>query len=163
MKAYSLFLLFKWSAVGWFCSLFLVSFPLMARGHFLCPERQRKQNALLFATVRKCKELSSQFLTLSFFTTLSAHLCGKLKSVLIDNFCVSPLCFSGSVLPHLFLKDSSYKTSPLVSAFTKLGQSSFTLHCHYSLPSHYPTFVGRWQALFFGLVGVSLMLTSRLI
>ena len=46
-----------------------------------------------FATVRKCKELSSQFRTLSFFATLSAHPFRKFQLVLIDNFCVSAPCF----------------------------------------------------------------------
>ena len=61
---------------------------------------------LFFTTVRKCKELSSQFRTLSFFATLSAHLCGKLKSVLIDNFCVSALCFLGGLF-----RTSLFKTA----------------------------------------------------
>ena len=62
--------------------------------------------ALFFVTVRKCKELSSQFRTLSFFATLSAHLCGKLKSVLIDNFCVSAPCFEGALF-----RTSLFKTA----------------------------------------------------
>ena len=45
---------------------------------------------------------------IDFHSTISAHLFRKLQSVLIGDFSVSALFSKGSVLPHLFLKDSSY-------------------------------------------------------
>ena len=78
--------------------------------------------------------------TLLFLLTLFMN-SNRCLSVIIS---VSALCFKSSILPSFFLKDSSYKTSPLVSAFTKRRRSSATLRCHYPLPTRYPTVVDRW-------------------
>ena len=73
---------------------------------------------------------------------------------------VSPLFSEGSILPNFFLKDALHITSPLVSAFTKLSQSSATLRCLTSLPTKRPTVVGRWFYILVGFDGVGLMLTK---
>ena len=41
---------------------------------------------------------------MDFLSTLSAHLCGGFKFILIDNFCVSTLIFEVRILPFLFFK-----------------------------------------------------------
>ena len=124
-------------------SLFSVSFPLEARGLLLCPERQSKQNALFPKRSERSHNHRQDFHQIDFLSTFSAHLFRELQSVLIGDYSVSVLFFKGSVLPSFCLKDSSYKTSPLVSAFTKLSQSSFTLRCHYSLTTFCPTVDSR--------------------
>ena len=111
-------------------SLFSVSFPLEARGLLLCPERQSKQNALFPKRSERSHNHRQDFHQIDFLSTFSAHLFRELQSVLIGDYSVSVLFFKGSVLPSFCLKDSSYKTSPLVSAFTKPSQSSATLRCH---------------------------------
>ena len=109
-------------------------FPLKPWGLLLCPERQSKQNALL---PKRSEE-----------------------NHLAVIFLISPLCFLGSVLPHLCFKERLYKISSLVYAFTKLSPSSATLRCLNSLPSHYPTVDGRWQVLCFGFDSVGLILLT---
>ena len=108
-------------------------FPLEARSLFLCPEPQRKQKAPFQQEFRKCKELSSQFLYLSFLTTLSAHLCGKPRQVLIDNFCVSTLCNTGGFLPSFCFKARCFVAVRYFSAFIK------QLNClpHFVVPTLY--------------------------
>ena len=126
----------------------------------LCPERQSMQIALFVPTVRKLKNhrhsLHKLIFILLFLLTFST-IFSRCLSVIVS---VSPLCFQGGVLPSFILKDALHKTSPLVSAFTKRRQSSATLRCLTSLPSLYPTVVGRWLVLFFGADGVWLLTPS---
>ena len=93
--------------------------------------------------------------------TLFCHRSERSHNHLIGDYSISPLCFKEAVLPYLCLKDSSYQSSPLDFAFTKLSQSSATLRCLVSLPTFIPTVVGRFYVLFFGFDGVSLLLTKK--
>ena len=85
-------------------SLLLVSFPLKPWGLFLCPGRQRKQNALFVPTVRKLKNhrhsLHKLIFILLFLLTFST-IFNRCLSVIVS---VSPLCFQGGVLPYLCFK-----------------------------------------------------------
>ena len=147
--------------LGLFRILFLVS-PARGAGLFLCPERQRKQNALLCHRSERSHNHRQSSVSIDLHSTLSAHLCGMFGSILIGDYSISVLCFLGSLFPNLCLKESFIETSPLVSAFTKLSQSSFTLRCLTSLPSFIPTFDGRCYVLFFGYVGVGLLFLTKL-
>ena len=92
-----------------------------------------------------------------FFSTISAHPFRYLQSVLIGDYSISALGFLGGLFRTSLFQDDFVETSPLVSAFTKLSQSSATLRCHHSLQSHRPTVVGRWWDVLIGFYGVGLL------
>ena len=140
----------------------LISFPLKARGLLLCPERQSKQNALLCQRSERGHNHRFGFYQVDSYSTFSAHLCDVFKCILIGDYSISALCFKGALF-----RTSLFKTAFLcLFATSLLSQSlisSFTLRCHYSLPTQRPTVVGRCYVLFFSLDRAGLMLTSRLI
>ena len=133
----------------WF-ALYKIFSPVSARGAglLLCPERQSKQNALMCQRSERSHNHRQSLYKMIFILLFLLTLAVVFSFMLIGDYSISPLCFLGSVLPHLCLEDSLYKTSPLVGAFTKLSQSSFTLRCLTSLPSLCPTVVGRWFLCF---------------
>ena len=94
------------------------------------------------------------FYQVDLHSCFSARLCGIFKLILIGDYSISPLCFSGAVL-----RTSLFKTALFCLFATSLLShsliSSFTRCCPYSLPTRYPTVVGRCQVLFFGFDGGS--------
>ena len=136
-------------SASWFIWDFIFSFfQLKARSLLLLSIVTKVSKSTLCLRGPKEVIITAEVLYYLFFSTISARLCSYLRSVLIGDYNISTLCFWGDFLPYLCLKDSTYKTSPLVSAFTKRPQSSATLRCHNSLPAHYPTVVDRCYVLF---------------
>ena len=92
---------------GLVCMCLSVLFPLMARCHFLCPERQRKQNALFSSEGRKLKNhrqgLYKLIFSLPFLLTFVAVF-GRCLSVIVS---VSPLCFEGALFRTALFKTAS--------------------------------------------------------
>ena len=140
----------------------IYSYPLKARSLLLLSFVTKISKSTLCLGGPKVEKSPPKFLYSLFFSTVSAHSFRGPKQVIIGDFSVSPLCFKGSILPYFCLNDSLYKTSPLVSTFTKLSQSSATLRCSYSLQSHYPTVVCRCYVLFFGFFGGGLLMLTKL-
>ena len=91
--------------LGWFCITMQVPFPLEPWGLLLCPGRQSKQSALSLRGPKEVIITVKVFCSL-FFSTISAHLCRYLKSVLIGDYSISALCFSGGLF-----RTSLFKTA----------------------------------------------------
>ena len=106
--------------------------------------------------VRKLKNhrhsLFELIFSLPFLLTFSVGF-GRCLSVIVS---VSPLCFKGTLFPTALFKTAFLKYDRYFLLSHSLI-SSFTLRCHYSLPTHCSTVDSRslmfWQVIRGGVVG----------
>ena len=117
------------------------SLPLKPRRLFLCPERQRKQNALSSEVRKNKKSPHSGYLFPSVGPTCSDYLVFHRLPSVIFRFL---LCASWVFFPaHLYLKQlSTILTATLLLSHSLFSSSS--LRVLYPLPTHYPTVDSRW-------------------
>ena len=136
-------------------------FPLMARGHLLCPERQSKQNALMcHRSERSHNHRQSQYQLIYILPFLLAFnaIFGRCLSVIVP-FLLSASRGLFSLISALRSAYTKFRRSSLLSPSQVNRLSRFAVST--SLPSFIPTFVGRCYVLFFGCDRVSLVLTDE--
>ena len=107
--------------------------PLMARSHLLCPERQSKQNALLCHRSERSHNHRHSLFELIFSLPFLLTLFRCFQSVLIGDYSISTLCFSGALFrtslfkTALFYCDRYFLLLPRFLLFALLSASIYSL------------------------------------